>query len=287
MQKLLFFGLLLSSIFIFSQEQPKDLQFNTAFVDAENQYIVMPIKPEQSEFMFGLVYFDQHSGYNFQYLGDFKLENGKYLKIPKENETSGMWIYRWDHLGLKVALLPKNRIAELGLETTPSFLESYKSSDPIEEQIVNKASSMNGAGVSNLALPHLEKLDKENYKSAKFFFELAFAYNALGKFAEAEKTSEKAINNGFLDDLIRKEYLFALVNQNKLDVAEKFLNANLEKYENEDNKVESIINFIALNNHFKKKDQAKKWLQILKSEVATDRYQKQIEQLEKLVNSND
>lgn len=288
MKKIFFFCFLFFSIIVFSQEKPKDLDFDTTFVDTENQYIVMPITPEKTDFVFGVSYYDFSTGYSFRYLGEFKVEKEKYVKVQKkEEEKPSFWIYRWENLGLKVAILPKNRVEELGLEYPPSFLKDYVSDDPIEEQIVDKASSMNGAGFSDLALSPLEKLNQENYKSEKLFFELAFAYNAIGKFSEAERVLEKAINNGFLTDLIRKEYIFSLIYQNQLDRAEKFLFANLDRYEDESYKAESIINFIVSSNRQNKKEKAKKWLNIFKEEIKDKRYDSHLTKLEKMINNND
>lgn len=280
MKKLLFAFVLSFSVITHAQTE---LKFDTSFFDAENSYVALPKKDQETKYIFGVPYYDDVAGYSFKYYGDFKIVEGNFVKEDSYTNQSGSMIVRWENLGLKVAVLSQNVTKQFGLPVVPDFLKYYASKLPAKELLVNKLSSANGAGASNIALPKLETLYNEKYDSQKLFFELTFAYNALGKFAEAEKISNDVLKRGKADDLIKKEYIYSLVNQNKVKEADDFLSKNISSFKTQNNKIEALINTIALSAHNGNLTVAEKWMKELKSEPNIDRYQKNIQQLESII----
>ena len=140
---------------------------------------------------------------------------------------------------------------------------------------------MNGAGFPKLALPKLEQLRKDSYKSEKFYFELAFAYNALEQNAKAEEVVDEAEKNNFHSELLIKEKHYSMLHQNKLIPASEYLQQNFSNFRTKNFKSESIVNqIINFSNHQDSKN-AEKWIQIYKKEIGEDQYKTHVENIEK------
>lgn len=279
MKKIALFLLLAFSLESFAQiEIPKDLLFNTTFVDAENHYVAFIPKKEDKNFTLGVPYFDDSGGgYTFKLIGSFVVENGKYVPTISPQNI----IARWENLGLKVAIIPDEKVKEMKLPLVPEFLKYYKSSRPENDVLVDKLSAMNGANYCEMALPKLEMLHKQNYKSAKFYFELVFAYNALQKFSEAENAAFEAVKNGFNDELIIKETHYALLHQSgKENKAADFLMKNFKNFKTKSYESESILNQISIFYNLNNFKETQTWIDNYKNEIGTDKYKKYIDQFE-------
>lgn len=260
-----------------------DLKFDAGVIDSENSYVVLPKKETDPKYAYGFIYFDEMAGYTFRSLGDLAVENGKLKVVIDKLHQSSMMISRIGNFNLKTAKLNDDLVKKLNLESPPKWLEIYKSSKPENEKILNRASKLNGTNNAQLALPKLLELYKNNFKTEALYFELAFSYNALGKFADAEKISSEALNNRKADDLVKKEFIYSLVHQDKVKEADDFLSKNISSFKTQNNKIEAIINTIAVSAHNGNLIVAEKWMKELKSEPNIDRYQKNIQQLESII----
>lgn len=274
---------MICSLQFFSQVKiPSDFDFSTTFYEAENKYIVFYPKPEDKGFSLGVPYFDSSAGYSYKYLGNLKEENGKLNFVPTENNM----IARWQNMDLKVAVLSDKRINEIKLPNPPEFLKFYKSDKPDKDFLVDKLSFLNGTNFSNLALPKLEQLREEGYKSLKFYFELAFAYNALDQSPRAEEIINEAEKNNFKDELMIKEMHYALLHQNKLIPAADYLQNNLNNFKTKNYKSECIVNQII--NFSNKKDwkNTEKWIKIYKTKIGEDQYKSHVDKIEQELKSD-
>lgn len=277
MKKLFISLFVIFSLLSFAQVKvPADLTFTTPFYEAENKYIVFTPKAEEKDLMLGVPYFDEAAGYSYKFLGSLNFDNGKAEFTPAEND----FIARWQNLDLKVAVLPEARIKELTFPSYPEFLKAYQTDKLDKDYLLDKLSFQNGSGYSNLALPKLEELRKEGYKSAKFYFELAFAYNALDQFSKAEDAVNEAEKNNFHDELMMKEMHYALLHQNKLSPAADYLQTNFKNFQSQLYKSEGIVNQII--NFFNNKDvkNTEKWIKIYKSEIGKDQYKSRVDDIE-------
>lgn len=271
----------LSSI-VFSQKF-SDLKFDTTVPDAENHYIVLPIKEGDKKFSLGFIYFDESAGYTLEYLGDLHEEAGLLKYKPREEAQTSSMKVRINNLGFKSAVVPNDFLKKFNLPLQPNWLKIYLSSAPENEKALKRASTMNGANFPQLALPKLLELYKNNFRTESLYFELAFSYNALGKFAEAEQICNEAIKNNKTDDFVFKEYIYSLIHQNKIKEADAFLTKNKSAYKDENSKIESMVNMVALGAKNNDLIIAEKWLKELKSQPNVGRYQKNINQLEDLI----
>lgn len=267
------------------QNLPKDIVFDTPIFETEKQWVLLPPKDENSTILFAvMLYYDQYAGYTLELGETFDIKNGNLIKQIREDLKTGSTKVRWSNLKLKVAKLSDQRLKEFKIEKNPEWLSNYYDDTPTDEDLVDRYSRLNGSGLSDIALPKLEELQKQKFKSAKFYFELAYAYNALGKFSEAEKVIEEANKNGFNDELLIKEMLYATNNLGNLDLSAKYLLSNLDKMKTQLFKDENIANMIV---HFFKKNRYKdalEWVQIYRKNLPKDaRYYEKVEELEKLI----
>lgn len=261
---------------------PADFSFSTPFHEAVNKYIVFSPKPDDKQLMLGVAYIDPTAGYSYRYFGNITVDNGKLNFVPAEENAD--FIARWQNLDLKVAVLPDERVGQLKLSAYPEFLKFYQTDKLDRDFLVDILSFQNGAGYSNLALPQLEKLRKENYKSAKFYFELAFAYNALNQSSKAEEVIYEAEKNNLKDELLIKEMHYALLHQNKLMLAGDYLESNFKNFKSKNYKSESIVNQIINYSNQKDVVNAKKWIRIYKTEIGEDQFKPRVDDIEKRLN---
>lgn len=282
MKKIFISSLLVLSLSVYSQAV-SDLKFESNVIDSENSYVALPKKDTETKYSFGFIYFDEMAGYSFRSLGDLIIENEKLKVTTDDFHKNSMLTSRIGNFNLKTAKLSNDVVKKLNLESPPKWLEIYNSSKPANEKTLNRASKLNGANFPQLALPKLLQLYNNNYRTEALYFELVYSYNAMGKFAEAEKISAEAIKNKKADDLVKKEYIYALVHQEKLKEADDFLTKNLSTFTTENNKIEAMINTIASSAHHSNFTIAEKWLKELKSQPNINRYQKNINQLESII----
>lgn len=282
MKRIFLISLLTVSLSLASQTVSQ-LKFDTNVPDAENSWVVMPKKDGETKYDVGIIYFDDTAGYSYRLQGNLNEENGKLKYTEDENNKTASYTVRVGNMEFKTAKLSPEMLKQFNLPAQPEWLKYYKSSDSENDKILRRASSMNGANFPQLALPKLQKLYEDNFKTDKLYFELSFSYNALKDYVNAEKICMEAFKNKFSDDLINKEYIYALLNQNKMADADSFLTQKLDSFKNKDYRAESMLNIGAYAAHYKNMDLAKKWLNILKKEN-DERYKKNVQNLENIIN---
>lgn len=282
MKKIFISSFITFSIFAYTQKF-SDLKFNTTVPDAENHYIVLPVKEGDKKFSIGYMYFDEVAGYTFRSLGSLYEVSGILKYKVDEEMKNNLLIVRIENLGFKSALVSEEMLKSFKLPTQPDWLKNYLSSASQNEKTLRRASLMNGANFPQLALPKLLELYKNNFKTEALYFELIFSYNAMGKFADAEKICIEAIKNKKADDLVKKEYVYALVHQEKLKEADVFLTQNLSSFKTDNNKIEAIVNTVAASAQNNNLGIAEKWFKELKSQPNINRYQRNINQLESII----
>ena len=255
---------------------PKEITFDTPFATAENSVILLPVNNSNKDLSVGIPYFDESAGYSFKFLGTLIPEMETFVFKPSESNL----IARWQNLALPVGVIPTQKITEWKIPDPSDFLKNYKSSRPEYEVLVDKYSFLNGSNFSVLALKGLEELKSKNYKSKKFYFELAYAYNALENFSKAEATVEEAALNAYSSELLIKEKHFAMLNQKKTLEAATYLESNFKNFKSNTFKSECIVN--QTSNFYKISDfeNTKKWIGLYKKEIGTDQYKANIERLE-------
>lgn len=277
MKKLFTLFILLSFFIANAQlEIPKEIVFDTPFVTAENNLILLPMKDSDKDFSVGIPYFDESAGYSFKFWGTLIPQNKSFIFKPSESSI----ITRWQNLDLLVALIPANKIAEWNIPSPADFLKIYKSSRLEDDVLVDKMSFLNGSNYSGLALKGLEKLKAKNYKSEKFYFELSYSYNALSDFPKAEAAISEAALNGYSSELLVKEKHYAILKQKRIPEAATYLENNFKNFKTKTYKSESIVNQISNFYNISDFENAKKWISLYKKEIGSDQYQTNVDRIE-------
>lgn len=283
--KNLFLTILLAGGTSLFSQTVEDLKFVTNVPEAENHWVVLQKNPKNSFYNVGFVYFDEQAGYSLKSAGTLEEEQGKLKYKEDPNSKTAMFTTRIGNLEYKSAIISPELLKNFNLPEQPEWLKFYNTSASENDKILNRASVMNGAGAVKWALPKLEKLYQNNFKTGKLYFELAFAYNALGDFPNAEKICIEAMKNKFSDDLINKEYVFALLQQKKVSEADLFLAKKIDTYKDKSYKYEAVMNMIAIAAQTKNIDVANKWLEILKN-FNDPKNAENIKKLEELIAKN-
>lgn len=263
--KKIFFALCIVLFSLALAQKSDSLVFNKNFTEVENQWVAIENGKEKNQYWFAFLYFDESGGgYSLQYVGDFGLENGKYIK--KSEDSDAMNIVRLPHGDIPFAVLPQKAIQEMNLKIPDFFLKNYNYLKDENQKNLTRANGMNALGKPDLALPVLQKLNHQLFSTPEFkelfFFETAFAYNALGQFDNAEKILDEAQANGIFNELLLKESIFSLVNNKKIDKASKILEENLHIFKSPLFREETIANLIMGMHHIKDKKGLEKWFKI-------------------------
>lgn len=263
--KKIFFALCIMLYSLALAQKSDSLVFNKNFAEVENQWVAIENSKEKNEYWYAFLYFDEGGGrYSLQYVGDFSVEDGKYIR--KSEDSDAMTIIRLPHGNIPFAVLPQKAIQQMNLKIHDFFLKNYNFLKDENERGVTRANAMNAMGRPDLALPVLQKLNHQLFSETKFkelfFFETAFAYNALGQFDNAEKILDEAQANGIFNELLLKETIFSLVNNKKIDKASKILEQNIHIFKNSLFREETIANLIMGMHHIKDQKGLEKWFKI-------------------------
>lgn len=285
MRKLFYLFILFTSFQVTkAQTLAADLATTVPFYEAEGKFVAIQGKTPGS-YVYGVAYYDEAALYTFRMLGMFDVKDQKLVPQEAAANNNGFYIVRINNPGLPVTLLKDSQLDELKADKDMGWLKSYRTSAPAEEQLLERMSTLNGAGLSDKALPNLQKLYQQQYHNAKLFFELIFAYNALGKVAEAEKTADEAMKLGYNDELIIKEKHFAMLFGKKLTEAGDFLKKNLDNVKNPTYKKELMLNQISQFNSNKDKAKTQEWINLYRNIHGADQYANALKKMEDGLNS--
>lgn len=252
--------LLFFTLFVVKLSAQNILNFDKRNVQCEDKWISYQMDKD-STYTYGFIYIDSQAGLTFNYEGKFKIEkNGKFNKLKTElGKEVGFIKSRLRPNRIAIAEIPESKFAELNIEKIPTWLKSYKTDENSIDRLYRWGYMYNGWNECEKALTFLEKADKiePNFKGLQT--ELAFSYNALGKFDKAEKSLMKAIVNNPTDCYTHKELAYTYTKlENLTKVVETF--NKMTKICSEQNFVQETAYNLAYE-YFKAKDKVNftKW----------------------------
>jgi tetratricopeptide (TPR) repeat protein len=196
--------------------------FNKKFVQSEDNWVAF-LADSIGDYSFGFIYIDSQAGLTLDYSGSFKIDNtGKY--IVKKKELDGAMKYRLQPNNTLVAIIPEQKLNELGVEKIPDWLKFYKDGEGTVERLYKWGYMYNGWNECEKALTYLEKAEKIDSKFKGLQTELAFSYNALNKFEKAEIALIKALSDNPNDCYSMKELAYTYRHLDKLDKSAEIYN---------------------------------------------------------------
>ena len=207
MKRCLFIILALCAVGAYAQTNPNqqpfktvhgDIQFTTPFYDAENQWSVVSKDPQKNKYLFGMVYLDNTAGYTFAAEGFFQVDaQGRVFRDSSDYINNQRIVQRITGNGGKSALIPAAMLADLKVPAEPFWLAVYQPAANRNTDVdkINHGRFLNGLKVPVKALAYLEPVYKINPHAPGLEFELSYAYNVLGRYADAEAVLKSAIAN--------------------------------------------------------------------------------------------
>ncbi len=194
-------------------EKAAGLSYEVHMADCEDRWVALYHKPADRDYTYGFVYIDPQAGFTLHYGGSFTIDaSGKYSPAPNPIAPDKMTLkIRLEGNGV-AALLPLRALTQLGLPQKPEWLKYYEDEgDPVTHK-VNWGSFYNGIGDSRRALGYLESAYREKPDAPKVIFELAYAYNVLGRPEDAIRVSKNEFAKKPKDELLCREMGFAYLN---------------------------------------------------------------------------
>ncbi len=197
------------------------LAFSERLSDCDGRWVVLPAPAGKDAFLFGFVYVDPSAGFTLDVGGLLKVDaRGEFHRVPDSGREKARFMIRLDARNNgPAALLPTAAISQLGLEELPAFVRFYTdTSDPVTHR-VRWGSHLNHVGDSRRALTYLEPAYAEKPDANGLAFELAYAYNALGRNADALDVLKKAVARDPDDLLLGVELAFSYLSSGTLEAA--------------------------------------------------------------------
>ena len=231
-----------------------DLVFDKRYFECENQWIVLPKQESEQEYMVCYLYLDRSAGFTLKLQGDLTISpEGKY--IFEANDESKNMIFRIPQDYVLVAILPEARRTEMNIPAQPDWVKIYREGEDDTDQLIRRGWHFNHVGASGLALSPLLKAYKRDAHAEGLEFELAYAYNAEGKFDKAIEVLNKALKKDPKNYMFFRELGYAYLHIEKVTDAEKTYKKGISL---SDNRVEqSEMAFNMAGHYFKTKNKKK------------------------------
>lgn len=213
------------------------------FYEVVDRWVMFPETGGDSTYFYGFIYIDEMAGFTFDCVNTFTIDvNGAFVPDPLEAPLNlKVRLTRdWN----TVAVIPEDKMNELGLPPQPEWLHLYKRNEHTDGYSVRVGSFYNGVRASGIALGYLEKVYIKAPETKGLAFELAFAYNALEQYDKGSVVAMNALITDPDNPLLYKELVHALCNLDRMDEAEKAVARGIEKTENRYYKAEMSINMV-------------------------------------------
>lgn len=247
---------LVFTLLTFKTFAQNNLSFDKRFVECEDKWVAFSMNKDSS-YTFGFIYIDPQAGLTLNREGNFRFNQDNKLKVEKLKETNIK--VRLQANNVKVAIIPATMYKKLEIEQYPNWLKFYKTDTTSAQHFYDWGYMYNGWNECEKALTFLEKAKAINPNYKGLNVELAFSYNCLNQFDNAEKILVADIMNNPDDAYLNKEYIYTLVQNKKIDLAcSQFYKSTTTLKDNQYN-AENCFNILGHYYKAKDKENFKKW----------------------------
>ena len=194
------------------------LKFDKRNVQCEDKWVALQMNKDSS-YVFGFIYIDDMAGLTFNYEGSFKIDKkGDFKKTVSDTKNQiGFIKKRLQPNRVALAEIPESKFKELDIKKIPDWLATYKEGENTIERMYRWGYLYNGYEECEKALTYLEKAEKINANFKGLQTELAFSYNALGKYNKAVNALKTSIKNDPKDCYSLKELAFSYNHLEQID----------------------------------------------------------------------
>ncbi|MFP9114517.1 tetratricopeptide repeat protein [Flavobacterium sp. RHBU_3] len=248
--------------------QKDGLYYNKEYYQCENKWVALPQKEGDDKYLYGVVYLDGSAGYTFDYQGDFTVVNNKFVRDNKPRESSMK--YRIETRWAKLAILPDEKIKEMGLPTEPDWLKIYREGENDTDRLYRKGYLLNEIGGCQEAIPVLLQAYAKEPEYKGVLFELAFAYNATEQFEKAIEILKKGIAKEPKNYMFYRELGYAYVQSGNVSEAEKIYTKGIALSTDKSQNAEMAFNMAGHYYRVKDKTNFAKWAAIVKKNSTED-----------------
>lgn len=186
-------------------------QFDKPAMLCEDRWVAMLLDSAKGEYTYGFIYLDQQAGFTADIHGAFKIDaSGSYVNVPGIfDSVKGSVKIRLKPKGGAYAILPSDKIVQLGLPVEPDWLKIYKGDTLSSKGLYDWGFQYNAYGLCKKGARYLEKAHKIEPKYKGLEVELAFSYNCLGRYDLAAVLLESAYEDNPTDAYVNKELIYA------------------------------------------------------------------------------
>lgn len=266
-QYLLLLALLCGAV-LTATAQKDGLYYNKPYYQCENKWVALPQKEGEQNYLYGFLYLDGTAGYTFDYQGNFTVANGKFIKDDKPREASMK--YRIEKGWPELAILPDEKVKEMGLPSEPDWLYIYREKENDVDRLHRKGFILNDIEASAEAIPVLLKAYAKEPHYEGVEFELAFAYNATEQYSKAIEVLKKAIAYNSKNYMFYRELGYSYVHSGNVAEAEKTYSKGIAM--STDNAQSAEMAFNMAGHYYRTKDKANfaKWHNVVKKYATAD-----------------
>jgi len=252
------------TITLAQSKTPDTLQFNKRASRSVNQWVVFPKAPNNPKYAYGFIYMDATAGITFHLAGNFTIaKNGTYLvdSAARAKLMNSMYKVRLAPNTKLVSFLPRSHYSDLSITGDPDWLKIYQRDTTTLTYNVTMGKHLNTMNDCEYAITYLLKTYKVQPHTPGVEFELAYAYNVLGRYDGAINVLVLAIKNDNTNVLLIKELGYSYLQQKNIDKAIEVYKDGItacgEGHANE--KTEMAMNIASGYKYQKNDDLAKEW----------------------------
>jgi|SRR5690625_814422 len=255
MKKRLLIILLVVSGFVKAQS---DLNFETPFYEAVNNWVAFPNDDHENAYFFGFIFLDIYNGFTLKLEGKFENTPEGLKQIPGER-IRGFVIHRLDTNTAPVAVLTSSQLKELKLLKEPAWFMDFKKDTNDISYLKSLGFHLNQLEEFEAAIDPLEKAYLKKPHEEGLEIELAKAYNALKQHEKALKVLEKAIENNPENYLFYKEKAKAYLEKEEFQKAEENFKKGIKKTNRSAEKSQMSFEMTRIYFERKEKEKFEEW----------------------------
>jgi tetratricopeptide (TPR) repeat protein len=253
--------------FVFGQGTDAPLKFDRRFTQCERKWVVLPKKDSAESYTYGFVYLDAHSGFTFISKGRLKINSaGRYVSDTSMFKNPYPRTRLSRNAG-KMALLPPEHFAEMGLDPLPVGLSVYYAYADTLEHNLHWGIVYNDLGQCDTALVYLNRAYAVNPHYKNLEYELIYAYNALKDYDNTIRVALAAMDNDPLNIIFYRELGYVYMEQKNyfkaIPIFKQGVNLCIDNTQN-NTKAEMAINLAGIYKAMGNDDLFKAWGKLAK-----------------------